>query len=44
LAPTRTTERVRLTAEYDRAARVRDAIDAATGASHADGDANHQER
>jgi hypothetical protein len=44
LGPTRTTERARLTAEYDRAARVRDAIDAATSASYADGDANHQER
>jgi hypothetical protein len=44
LGPTRTTERARLTAEYDRAVRVRDAIDAATGASPADGGANHQKR
>lgn len=44
LGPTRTTERARLTAEYDRATRVRDAIDAATGASHADSGDNHQER
>lgn len=33
LGPTRTTERARLTGEYERAIRVRDAIDAATGRS-----------
>jgi len=34
LGPTRAAERTRLTAEYDRAARVRDTIDAATAAAH----------